>query len=308
MDRRKLRVLLRHKSAMAGFALLILFVAAALSIGMWRPYDPTSLEGPAMAKPGARVTCADCIGTGKTAVGACDRCAATGKVPGPLHLLGTDDLGRDVLTRLCYGARVSLVIGFIAVAVSALIGVPLGAVSGYFGGWIDAAISRAVEVMLGLPTILLAILVATAMGKGVAALIVAVGVVGIPQFARQVRASVLSIKEQDFVVASRALGASPLRTLWHDVLPNALGPIIVLSTLGVGSAILTAAGLSFLGLGVETGTAEWGEMLHAGYTERRNSSHLALFSGLAITLAVLAINLFGDGLRDALDPKSEKKA
>lgn len=278
MDRRKLRALLKHKSAMAGLAVLVLLAALAATIGLWQPYDPTSLESAAMQKPSSK------------------------------FLLGTDDLGRDVLTRLCHGARVSLVIGLAAVALSALIGVPMGAIAGYFGGWIDFVISRVIEIMLGLPSILLAILIAVAMGKSMTTLIVSVGIVGIPQFARQVRASVLALKEQDFVVASRALGATPLRTLFHEVLPNALGPIIVLATLGVGSAVLTAAGLSFLGLGVETGTPEWGAMLHAGRGEFRKSAHLAVFAGLAITLAVLAINLFGDGLRDALDPRADKKA
>jgi peptide/nickel transport system permease protein len=203
---------------------------------------------------------------------------------------------------------VSLVIGLAAVALAMAAGVPLGAVAGYFGGWTDVAISRVLDVLLGIPSILLAILMAAAMQRGEGTLILAVGIVGIPQFARQVRGSVLSLREQDFVQASRALGASPLRTLWREVLPNALGPIIVLATLGVGSAILTAAGLSFLGLGVETGTPEWGAMLYEGRRAFRSSPHLAVFAGLAITLTVLAINIFGDGLRDALDPKAEKKA
>ena len=277
MDKRKLRVLLRHKTAMAGLIILVLLALFAAGARLL-PRSPSDMAAKPLEKPSST------------------------------FLLGTDELGRDVFTRLCYGGRISLTIGLAAVFVSLLIGIPLGAVSGYFGGAADFAISRAVEIMLGIPSLLLAILIAAAMGKGMDTLILAVGIVGIPQFARQVRASVLTLKEQDFVVASRALGATPLRTLFHDVLPNALGPIIVLATLGVGSAILTAAGLSFIGLGLPTGTPEWGEMLHAGREEFRKSSHLALFSGLAITLAVLAINLFGDGLRDALDPKSEKKA
>jgi peptide/nickel transport system permease protein len=203
---------------------------------------------------------------------------------------------------------VSLAIGLAAVALAMVAGVPLGAVAGYFGGWTDYAISRILDVLLGIPSILLAILMAAAMQRGLGTLILAVGIVGIPQFARQVRGSVLTLREQDFVQASRALGATPLRTLWREVLPNALGPIIVLATLGVGSAVLTAAGLSFLGLGVETGTPEWGAMLYEGRRAFRTSPHLAIFAGLAITLTVLAINVFGDGLRDALDPKAEKKA
>ncbi len=279
MHDRRLRVLLRHKSALLGLAILVLMLALAALAGVVSRHSPGHMDS-------ARVN----------------------EKPSDEHWLGTDDTGRDVFSRLCHGARVSLVIGLAAVAVSLLIGVPLGAIAGYFGGWTDVLISRAIEVMLALPTVLLAILIAVALGKGMDTLIIAVGIVGIPQFARQVRGSVISLREQDFVQASRALGASPLRTLFHEVLPNAMGPIIVLATLGVGTAILTAAGLSFLGLGVETGTPEWGAMLHEGRRAFRTSAHLAVFSGLAITLAVLAINLFGDGLRDALDPRAEKKA
>ncbi|MBI2933033.1 MAG: ABC transporter permease [Planctomycetes bacterium] len=279
MDRRKWRALLRHKSAMAGLAVLLLMIAMSALIGVAGAHDPYRMyEGRVLEHPSRA------------------------------HLLGTDDLGRDVFARLWYGGRISLAIGLAAVAFSMILGVPLGAVAGYFGGWLDMAISRVVDVMLGLPSILLAILIAASVGKGMDSLILSVGIVGIPQFARQVRAGVLELKARDFVQASRALGASPWRTLFREVLPNALGPIIVLATLGVGSAILTAAGLSFLGLGVETGTPEWGAMLHDGRRAFRTSAHLAVFSGLAITLAVLAINLFGDGLRDALDPRAEPKA
>ena len=278
MDNRKLRVLKRHWSAMAGLAILVLIAALSLGIGLISRHDPARIASDAMQGPSGE------------------------------HWLGTDDLGRDVFARLGYGGRVSLGVGLAAVALSLLVGVPLGAIAGYFGGWADMIISRLIEVMLALPTILLAILIAASMGKGADTLVFAVGIVGIPQFARQVRGSVITLREQDFVQASRALGASPLRTLFHEVVPNALGPIIVLATLGVGSAILTAAGLSFLGLGVETGTPEWGAMLYEGRRGLQSSAHLAVFSGLVITLAVLAINLFGDGLRDALDPRAEKKA
>lgn len=277
MDKRKRRALARHWGAMTG--LVVLAILAAMSIaGVWLSgHDPHLMSGPRLAGPSGA------------------------------HWLGTDDLGRDIFARICYGGRISLAIGVAAVTVSLFIGVPLGALAGYFGGWTDQAVSRVLEVMLALPTVLLAILIAIRMGRGMGTVIVAVGIVGIPQFARQVRASVLALKEQDFVQASRALGAPPLRTLFGEILPNALGPIIVLATLGVGSAILTAAGLSFLGLGVETGTPEWGAMLHDGRKAFRSSAHLAAFSGMAISVAVLAINLFGDGLRDALDPKSDRR-
>ncbi len=276
---RSLRVLVRHRAAMGALAILILMCVLALGIGI------VSRHAPADMNPGRIL-----------------------EKPSGAHWLGTDDLGRDIFARIGYGGRVSLVIGLAAVALAMAAGVPLGAVAGYFGGWTDVVISRVLDVLLGIPSILLAILMAAAMQRGEGTLILAVGIVGIPQFARQVRGSVLSLREQDFVQASRALGAPPWRTLWREVLPNALGPIIVLATLGVGSAILTAAGLSFLGLGVETGTPEWGAMLYEGRRAFRSSPHLAVFAGLAITLTVLAINIFGDGLRDALDPKAEKKA
>ena len=187
---------------------------------------------------------------------------------------------------------------------SALIGLPLGAAAGYFGGRTDAIISRCVDVLLSFPGVLLAIAIAAPLGAGLPTVILSVGVVGIPAFARQLRASILTLREQDFVTASRALGAGHFRTLVLEILPNALGPVVVVATLGIGSAILTAAGLSFIGLGVEAGTAEWGAMLHDGYVDPQMRRTLALYSGLAISLAVLGFNLFGDGLRDALDPRS----
>ncbi|HLY08401.1 MAG TPA: ABC transporter permease, partial [Planctomycetota bacterium] len=200
--------------------------------------------------------------------------------------------------------RISLLLGVACVALSAAVGLPLGAAVGYFGGLTDAAVSRFLDILLSFPGILLAIAIAAPLGAGLWTVILSVGVVGIPAFARQIRASVLSLREHDFVIASRALGAPPLRTLVREILPNALGPLIVVGTLGVGSAILTAAGLSFIGLGVEAGTAEWGAMLHDGYRDPRLHRTLALYSGMAISLAVLGFNLFGDGLRDALDPRT----
>jgi ABC-type dipeptide/oligopeptide/nickel transport system permease subunit len=278
MDRRKLRILLRHKSAMFGFGLLVLTGLLAILVGFLSPFDPYALSvGDPESGPSGR------------------------------HWFGTDNFGRDIFTRLWEGARLSLFIGIASVAFSMAVGIPLGAVAGYFGGKTDLVLSRVVDLMLSFPSILLAICIAAAMGTGMNTVIIAVGVVGIPQFARQVRASVLQLKEQDYVSASRALGAGHGRILFLDILPNALGPIIVLATLGVGSSILTAAGLSFLGLGVETGRAEWGLMLHDGYNYWRRSASEAIFAGLAISCTVLAFNLFGDGLRDALDPRSKEK-
>ena len=276
MDRRKLNVLLRHRAAMAGLAIVVFFALMAALIGVLSSHDPVTW------RPGEQ-----------------NQGASAG------HWLGTDNSGRDILTRLFYGARISLLIGVACVAFSAAVGLPLGAVAGYAGGAVDSAISRALDILLSFPGMLLAIAIAAPMGAGLWTVIVSVGVVGIPQFARQVRASVLSLREQEFVLASRALGAGHARTLFREILPNALGPVIVVATLGVGSAILTAAGLSFIGLGVEAGTAEWGAMLHDGYVDPALRKTLALYSGLAISLAVLGFNLFGDGLRDALDPRSK---
>ena len=264
---------------MFGLTLLVTFCVLAAAIELVSPYDPDEW------RPGEQLQ--------------------------PMswnHLLGTDNSGRDIFTRLFYAARTSLAIGIACVVFSLIVGVPLGAVGGYFGGWIDMAVSRLIDVMLSFPPILLAICIAAPMGASLKTVVIAVGVIGIPQFARQVRASVLSLREQDFVQASRALGAGHARILFIDILPNGTGPIIVLATLSIGTSILTAAGLSFLGLGVEAGTAEWGAMLHDGYQFWRQSAGLAIWSGFAISLAVLGFNLFGDGLRDALDPRSEKRA
>jgi len=275
MDRRKLRVLLRHRAAMAGLGLVILFALLSALVGLISPHDPAAW------RPGEQY-----------------------QGPSLRHWLGTDNSGRDILTRLLYGARISLLIGVACVAFSGAVGLPLGAAAGYFGGATDAAVSRLLDILLSFPGVLLAIAIAAPMGAGLWTVILSVGVVGIPPFARQVRASVLALREQDFVAASRALGAGHARTLFREILPNAMGPVIVVATLGVGSSILTAAGLSFIGLGVEAGTAEWGAMLHDGYVDREMRRTLALYSGLAISLAVLGVNLFGDGLRDALDPRS----
>jgi peptide/nickel transport system permease protein len=226
--------------------------------------------------------------------------------PSASHWFGTDHQGRDVLTRLAHGARFSLLIGTACVLFAAALGVPLGAAAGYCGGWTDLAVSRVVDVLLSFPSILLAIAIAAPMGASLGTVILSVGVVGVPQFARQARGSVLALREQEFVTAARALGAGPARILFLQILPNAAGPLIVLGTLGVGSAILMAAALSYLGLGVPVGTAEWGHMFREGFNDYRHSPWPALFSGLAVSLAVLGFNLFGDGLRDALDPRSRE--
>jgi ABC-type dipeptide/oligopeptide/nickel transport system permease subunit len=219
------------------------------------------------------------------------------------HPLGTDHLGRDVLARLLYGGRLSLAIGFLAVSIGLLVGVPLGAISGYFGGWIDLLVQRFVDILLSLPGILLALLLVAVLGVGLRNLILAVGISAIPAYIRLTRASVLVLREQTFVEAARALGMSDGEIIRRHILMNALAPVIVQATLNLGNTLLAAAGLGFLGLGVAPPTPEWGTMLGEGRQYIFSASYLATFPGLAIFLAVLGFNLLGDGLRDALDPR-----
>ncbi len=221
----------------------------------------------------------------------------------PQHLMGTDGNVRDLFSRIVYGARLSLMIGLSTVSVAILTGTVLGAVAGYAGGWADNIIMRIMDVLLAFPALLLAIAIVTVLGPGLLNALIAISIVSIPAYARVVRASVLSIKEQDFVAASRALGATPLHILFYRVLPNALTPLIVQGTLGIASAILDSAALSFLGLGAQPPTPEWGAMLGAERNQVFTAPHLVLFPGIAIMLTVLGFNLLGDGLRDALDPR-----
>ena len=224
------------------------------------------------------------------------------------HPFGTDALGRDLLLRTFAGGRISLFVAFVAVGLSLLIGVPMGLVAGYAGGKVDSLIMRLVDLMLSFPSILLAIVLVTAFGgASLQSLVLSVGIVGIPQFARQTRGEVLTLREQEYVLSARALGLSRLRILFRHILPNAIGPLTVLSTLRVGTAVLEAAGLSFLGLGVEVGTAEWGVMIKDAREFMSQSPWVAVFPGLALSMTVLGFNLFGDGLRDVLDPKQVRK-
>lgn len=222
--------------------------------------------------------------------------------PSPDHPFGTDHLGRDILTRILYGGRISLFVGVMAVALGLAAGVPLGLISGYFGGWVDILIQRLADVLLAFPAILLALSMVAVLGVGLQNVIIAVGISVIPIFMRLARGSVLSIRGQAYVEAARVLGGSDWLIIRRHVLPNALAPLIVQATLSVGITILIAAGLGFLGLGVQPPTPEWGSMLGEGRQYIFNSSYMATFPGLAIVASVLAFNLVGDGLRDALDP------
>lgn len=223
--------------------------------------------------------------------------------PSSEHLLGTDELGRDIFSRIVFGSRISIQIGVIAVGISMIIGVLLGGIAGYFGKWIDQVIMRIIDIMMAFPSILLAIALVAVLGPNLRNAMIAVGIVGIPQFARIVRSAVLSVKETEYIEAARAIGAKHGRTLMQHVLPNCLAPIIVQATLSVGTAILDAAGLSFLGLGAQPPKPEWGAMLSDGRAALQNAPWVVAFPGMAIFLVVLGFNLFGDGLRDALDPR-----
>ena len=217
--------------------------------------------------------------------------------------LGTDYLGRDIWTRILYGGRLSLMIGLLAVAVGLAIGVPLGAVSGYFGGWADLVIQRIADVLLAFPGFLLSLSLVAVLGVGLQNVIISVGIGALPSFIRLVRSSVLTIRELSYVEAARSIGVPNVAILFRHVLPNALAPVIVQATLNLGTAILVAAGLGFLGLGVRPPTPEWGTMLGEGRNYIFSAWYVATFPGLAIFLAVLGFNLLGDGLRDALDPR-----
>jgi len=264
----------RHRAALAGLALLVALFTTALAAPLLTPYDPDRQSLAEALRPSSGA-----------------------------HPLGTDHLGRDLLARLLYGGRLSLFIGFLAVAVGLAIGVPLGAISGFQGGRTDLVIQRVTDVLLSFPGILLALSLVAILGVGLGNVIISVGISAVPSFVRLVRGSVLAIREQLYVEAAQALGQRRALVVFRHVLPNAMAPVIVQATLSLGFSILTAAALGFLGLGVQAPTAEWGTMLGEGRQYIFRAPRLTTLPGLAIFLAVLGFNLFGDGLRDALDPR-----
>lgn len=269
------RRFLRDRWAVAALVFLVLVALVVVFGPLLAPHDPIDTElGMRLKPPGT-----------------------------PGRLLGTDELGRDVLSRLLYGARPSIGVGFAAVLVAMAIGVPIGFLAGYVGGVLDAVVSRVVDVLLAFPYVLLAIAIVAALGPGLFNAMFAVGIAGVPYYVRIVRASALALRDQEFVQASRALGASHLHIVLRHIVPNALSPIIVAATLDVGWMITAAAGLSFLGLGAQPPQPEWGVMLSDGRQYIGVAPHLALVPGFTIFLVVLALNLVGDGLRDALDPR-----
>ncbi|MCK4691015.1 MAG: ABC transporter permease [Desulfuromonadales bacterium] len=219
------------------------------------------------------------------------------------HPLGTDDLGRGVLVRMLYGARISLLVGFVAVGVSSLIGILFGSLAGYYGGWIDALVMRFVDIMLCFPTFFLILAVIAFLDPSIWNIMIVIGLTSWMGVARLIRAEFLSLRQRDFVLAAQALGASDLRLIFRHILPNALSPVLVSATLGIAGAILTESALSFLGIGVQPPTPSWGNMLITGKQTLGSAWWLSVFPGVAILITVLGYNLLGEGIRDALDPR-----
>lgn len=233
--------------------------------------------------------------------------SASFQAPSAAHWFGTDQQGRDIFCRILVGTRISLSVGLLAVAISLVIGVTLGAIAGYKGGIVDTIIMRVMDMMLAIPSILLAIAFMAALGKGIDKAVVAIGLVSIPEYARIVRSQILSVKENDYVAAARVIGDKDSVIIMRHVLPNVAPSIIVRATLGISGAILDCAALGFLGLGVQPPAAEWGDMLGRGRNYIFSAPYTMIFPGLAITVTVLAFNLLGDGLRDAFDPKARRR-
>jgi len=282
------RRLFRRKSAVVGMVILGSLIIVALTAQWLAPYNPYN---PLIGIEPVTMRQAPCIHL----LG----CPADQYQ----HIMGIDGNGRDEFSRLLYGTRLSLMVGFSTVTFAIIIGTVLGALSGYFGGWIDNVIMRVMDVLLAFPSLLLAIAIVTVLGPGLINALLAIGIVSIPSYARVVRASVLSVREMDYVSATRALGGGTFQILFRRILPNALTPLIVQGTLGIATAILDAAALSFLGLGAQPPTPEWGAMLGSERNQVFTAPHLVFYPGLAIMLTVLSFNLLGDGLRDALDPR-----
>jgi peptide/nickel transport system permease protein/oligopeptide transport system permease protein len=223
--------------------------------------------------------------------------------PGRGHLLGCDENGRDIFARIIYGGRISLTVGFISVGISVFIGMFIGMTSAYYGGWVDNVVQRLLDILMAFPGVLLAIVFMSVFGKGVENAILAISIVGIPGVSRVVRGAALAAKEQDHVLSARAIGCTDLGIMFKHILPNIMAPIIVNATMSISGAILQTAALGFLGLGVQPPTAEWGYMLANGKDFIFSAPHIITFPGIAIAVTVLSFNLFGDGLRDALDPR-----
>lgn len=272
---RAMKVFLKSPRTIVGAVVLVVIVLAAVFADVISPYPPNQQNLLARLSP-----------------------------PSAENWLGTDHFGRDVLSRIIHGGRVSLQVGFLSVGIALLVGGVMGVVAGFYGGWLDTTISGFVDVLLALPAFLLALAIVAALGPSLINVMIAVGVANVPQFARITRSAVLQVAEIDFVTAAQALGSRDRRVMFKHIVPNALGPVIVQVTLSLAGAILAAAGLSFLGLGAQPPTAEWGSMLNSARPYIRDAHWSVTFPGIAIMVTVLALNMVGDGLRDALDPRS----
>lgn len=268
------RVFFGRRVVIFGFAIILVLILTAIFAPLLAPYNPYLQDlKSALLHPNAQ------------------------------HWLGTDEIGRDVLSRLIYGTRTSLMVGIVAVGVAALIGVSLGLVSGYFGGWLDSIVMRIIDALMAIPGLVLALVFAAVLGGGLFNIMIAVGVSMVPGYCRLMRGQVLSVKNADFILAAHSLGSKDLRIMLRHILPNCLPPLIVLVTLQLGMAILTEAGLSYIGIGIAPPGAAWGSMVNEGYHFLQMNPVLSFAPGLSIMLVVLAFNLVGDGLRDALDPR-----
>lgn len=270
--------LILNKGAVIGLVIIVILILVALFGKLIMPYDPNYSDMSASFLP-----------------------------PSAAHWFGTDQLGRDIFSRIIDGTKISLTVGLLAVAISLSVGTLLGAIAGYRGGRTDTMIMRFMDMVLAIPEILLAIAFMAALGKGLDKAVIAIGLVSIPQYARIVRGSILSVKENDYVQAARVVGNKGSRIVFKHIMPNVLSSIVVRATLGISTAVLDTAALGFLGLGVQPPLAEWGDMLGRARGFIFSAPYTLIFPGIAITITVLAFNLLGDGLRDALDPKARKK-
>jgi ABC-type dipeptide/oligopeptide/nickel transport system permease subunit len=286
--REALQRLFRQRSGIAGMIIVSFLILIAIFAPLIAPYDPTKVLIGVEDVKKREPPCIHLLGCST------DR---------PQHLMGIDGNVRDEFSRVIYGTRVSFFIGFFTIGLSIIVGMILGAAAAYFGGWLDNVIMRLMDVLLAFPFLLLAIAIVAVLGPGLINAIWAIAIINIPAFARVIRSSVLSIKEEEYVAAAHAIGVSTYRVLSLHILPNALPPLIVQGTLGIATAILETAALSFLGMGAQPPTPEWGAMVSAERNQVFSAPHLVFFPGLAIMLTVLGFNLLGDGLRDALDPR-----
>ena len=264
----------KRKVAVLGLIIVLLYILIAIFAPLLAPYDPVKQELANMLQ-----------------------------TPSAEHLLGTDEVGRDILSRIIYGARISMKVGFYAVGVAFIIGVPLGIFSGFYGGKVDLIIMRAMDVLLAFPGILLSIVFVSVLGPNLDNAILSVGIYTVPNFARMARGETLTLRNSEFVEAARAMGASNIRIIFSHILINIVSPLIVMGTLSFGTAIITTAGMGFLGIGAQPPTPEWGAMLSSGRQYLLVAPHVTTYTGLAILFLVLGLNLLGDGLRDVLDPK-----